>query len=162
MGFCYGIDAEMVSKNKKWIFGLGYSYNQNKKKYTDSKGEQFQNSYYVNIVLRNIERTFAIFVDRKINNNKKDELYAGLGHVFSHPEDQLIDAYYIPGNRLSIGVSGAPLGSNNIEGGLVSRFKWQHNWKSDVKFGAEFKVHFLYSIGSFTNICLQPYLKVNF
>ena len=25
LGFCYGIDAEMVSKNKKWIFGIGYS-----------------------------------------------------------------------------------------------------------------------------------------
>lgn len=162
LGFCYGIDAEMTSKNKKWIFGIGYSYNQNKKKYFDGEGEQFQDGYSVDIVLRNIERTLVLYADRKVNHNNKNSLYAGLGILFSQPEDQTIDIFYEPGELHGALINGAPQGYNSIEGGIAGRFRWQHNWNENVQFGAELKVHFLYSIGELTKTCLVPYLKVNF
>lgn len=153
LGKCYGADIEL--KYNKWIFGISYSYNENSKKYNASAGDFPDSRYDIAFKLRNIEAGIAVFADRKINKSLKNELYLGLGHVFSKGDYQYI---LIVENPLQVGVYSYP----SVEGGIVGRFRWEHNWRSQVKYGVELKVHYLYSVGSWTNNCFVPYIKVTF
>ncbi|RYY68154.1 MAG: hypothetical protein EOO13_13055 [Chitinophagaceae bacterium] len=91
IGKAYGADIEL--RKNKWIFGIGYTYCENKKRYEAQEGGAaiFDPAYAVRFTLRNIEQGFLLYADRKLNTRKRSEIFAGLGLLATRGDDQVID-----------------------------------------------------------------------
>lgn len=154
LGRSYGIDIEL--RNNSWIFGIGYNFNENKKEYNGTEGD-ISGYAIAKFRLRYTEAGVTLYVDKKINSGIRNDLFLGVGHVFSRGTNQIIETSYAPNGNLGVIIYSFP----SLEAGLVPKLRWQHNWKQNVAIGMELKVYYLYSVDILTNTCFVPYLKVD-
>jgi hypothetical protein len=157
IGTAFGADLEL--RKKRWIFGLGYSSCENKKRFEmEEANEPYGERYAVDFTLRYTEKSVALYTDYKVNNKSKNEIFLGLGALFSRGDNQHIEIIY---DSVSANLFAAAIWSHpSVEGGIAGRFRWEHNRSRTAKFGVQVKIHYLYSVDSWTNTIFTPYIKI--